>query len=189
MVKVTDKRAAILSTALKLLVEQGFHNTPMSQIAKVAGVSAGIIYHYFESKDELVHQLYHDIKAKISQALTVGEPDLLEGIETVRMVWFNAYNFYVANPQETIFLEQYENSPFNNHWEKGFDAKLKPIIDKLQKDIEAGLVVNLPIIVLYDLTFGVAMSLAKQQIAGLIQLDQAMLQQVAGAVVRAVQPL
>ena len=36
----------------------------MSKIAKESGVSAGIIYHYFANKDELIIELYKTIKLK-----------------------------------------------------------------------------------------------------------------------------
>src|SRR4051794_39390191 len=111
MPKLLDKRSAILDTAMELIVEQGFHNTPMSQIAKQAGVSAGIIYHYFESKDDLINELYREIKVKMTEAIFADTPAGLTSVETLRHIWLNAYRFYVAHPRETVFLEQYENSP------------------------------------------------------------------------------
>jgi len=57
----SDKRGAILDAALHLIAERGFHNTPVSKIAEVSGVSAGIIYHYFDSKDELIQELYREV--------------------------------------------------------------------------------------------------------------------------------
>ena len=46
----TDKRADIMDVALNLIAERGFHDSPMSLIAREAGVAAGTIYLYFESK-------------------------------------------------------------------------------------------------------------------------------------------
>lgn len=189
MDKIIDKRTAILEAALELLVAQGFHNTPMSQVAKKAGVSAGIIYHYFASKEELIHELYREVKTKLSEALIAGEPHLLPGVETVRQLWFNAFNYYVSHPKITLFLEQYDNSPFYKQWNEKLDDKIQVVVHKIQQDMEAGLLIELPVIVFYNLTFGVAISLAKQQIAGLITLDQNMLEKIAGAVVRSVQPI
>ena len=56
----------ILEAALELFAHQGFHNTTISQIAKKAGVSKGLIYNYFASKEDLVGGI-------ISQALQTGE--------------------------------------------------------------------------------------------------------------------
>lgn len=66
---MTDKRTAILKATLKLISENGFHGTPMSQIAEEAGVGAGTIYRYFESKEVLIHDLFLEVKREISQAM------------------------------------------------------------------------------------------------------------------------
>lgn len=57
-----EKREKIFNATLKLIAENGFHGTAMSRVAKEAGVSAGIIYHYFENKDELIIELYKALK-------------------------------------------------------------------------------------------------------------------------------
>ncbi|MCB0686465.1 MAG: TetR/AcrR family transcriptional regulator [Saprospiraceae bacterium] len=56
----------ILDSALHLFAHQGFHNTTISQIAKRAGVSKGLIYNYFSSKEELVGGI-------IQEAMETGE--------------------------------------------------------------------------------------------------------------------
>ncbi|PTS95622.1 TetR family transcriptional regulator, partial [Pedobacter sp. HMWF019] len=52
------KRDAILNSTLELVKSHGFHGAPMSQIAKNANVAAGTIYHYFDSKETLIIELY-----------------------------------------------------------------------------------------------------------------------------------
>lgn len=51
------KRALILEKALELFADQGFDRTAISQIAKAAGISQGLLYNYFESKEKLLHAL------------------------------------------------------------------------------------------------------------------------------------
>ena len=46
---IPDKREAILKSTLELIKDNGFHGTPISLIAKNAGVASGTIYHYFPS--------------------------------------------------------------------------------------------------------------------------------------------
>ena len=50
-----DKREAILAAALEAFVEKGFHGTAVPEIAARAGVGAGTIYRYFESKEAVVN--------------------------------------------------------------------------------------------------------------------------------------
>ena len=47
----------IEAAALELFAKRGFHNTSISAIAKAAGVSKGLLYNYYDSKDDLLYQL------------------------------------------------------------------------------------------------------------------------------------
>lgn len=66
----------ILSVATRLFVTQGFDNTSMNQIREEAGISKGLIYHYFKDKDELIDQvianLVQDALKKSGRAKSVG---------------------------------------------------------------------------------------------------------------------
>lgn len=56
--KIRDQRKAeIMSAALELFATEGYHSTPISKIAKKAGVSKGLIYNYFDSKEDLIRAL------------------------------------------------------------------------------------------------------------------------------------
>ena len=50
------RREQIMQTALELFSNEGIH-TPISRIAKEAGISKGLLYNYFESKEELLHEV------------------------------------------------------------------------------------------------------------------------------------
>ncbi len=52
-----ESRKKIINTALKLFGTYGFANTSISQIAKEAGISKGLMYNYFESKDDLLEKV------------------------------------------------------------------------------------------------------------------------------------
>ncbi|MCK4346896.1 MAG: TetR/AcrR family transcriptional regulator [Bacteroidales bacterium] len=51
------KRALILDTALELFANEGFFKTSISDITKKAGISKGLIYNYFESKEALIRTI------------------------------------------------------------------------------------------------------------------------------------
>ncbi|MEK5061208.1 TetR/AcrR family transcriptional regulator [Paenibacillus shunpengii] len=48
------RRIQILNAALRVFAEYGVEGTKMSMIAKAADLSHGLMYHYFESKEELL---------------------------------------------------------------------------------------------------------------------------------------
>ena len=68
----------ILKSAVDLIIEKGFENTTLREIAKEAGVSNPTIYNYFPSKEKL---LFGYIEQKHKEAI-----EILEGIED-----FNTY--------------------------------------------------------------------------------------------------
>lgn len=51
------RRQAILMAALDLFVERGYHETKISDIADAVPMSVGLLFHYFESKEELLKEL------------------------------------------------------------------------------------------------------------------------------------
>ena len=48
------RRKEIMDTALELFASDGFHATSISKIASKAGISKGLLYNYFESKEDLI---------------------------------------------------------------------------------------------------------------------------------------
>jgi TetR/AcrR family fatty acid metabolism transcriptional regulator len=53
-----DKRRVILDAAVRVFARQGFHTCRVSDIADEAGVAYGLVYHYFNSKDEILDTLF-----------------------------------------------------------------------------------------------------------------------------------
>jgi len=49
-----EKKHLIMQVALELFADEGYHTTSISQIAKKAGISKGLMYNYFESKEDLL---------------------------------------------------------------------------------------------------------------------------------------
>lgn len=54
------RRSEILSAALRTFSRNGFHKTTMQDIFEEADLSAGAIYRYFKSKDEIIDALCRD---------------------------------------------------------------------------------------------------------------------------------
>lgn len=51
------KRIQIIQAALDLFVERGYYGTKTSQISKRAGISEGLLFHYFSTKEILLEEL------------------------------------------------------------------------------------------------------------------------------------
>ena len=55
---VGDKRDAILRAATKVFAQNGFFQSQVADVARVAGVAAGTVYLYFRSKDDLLVSIF-----------------------------------------------------------------------------------------------------------------------------------
>jgi AcrR family transcriptional regulator len=168
------KKDDILNSTLKLVIEKGIHNTPMSIIAIEAGVGMGTIYNYFASKEELINALY--LKLKEDEAVY-----MLNNFETGMSVrqsffffWTNILKYFVSHPVEFQFLEQFYFSPLvaleARQQGAQYFAELIKVYEEGQKQeiFKKG-----DIIQQIYFTHGSLASLAKFHILGDIHLDQA----------------
>ncbi|MEE9431789.1 MAG: TetR/AcrR family transcriptional regulator [Melioribacteraceae bacterium] len=63
-----NTRHSILENALELFAEKGFKGTSISDIAKAAGVSKGLTYNYFKSKNDLMFAVFSLLEEKMGEA-------------------------------------------------------------------------------------------------------------------------
>lgn len=61
------RKEKIFQTALSLLSETGFHATTTSRIASRAGVSEGLIFRHFQSKEGLLFEILRVIEHRFKQ--------------------------------------------------------------------------------------------------------------------------
>jgi TetR/AcrR family transcriptional regulator, fatty acid metabolism regulator protein len=71
-----DKRRMILDAAVRVFARQGFHHCRVSDVADEAGVAYGLVYHYFDSKEEILNTLFLERWGIMLEA--IGEIDARE---------------------------------------------------------------------------------------------------------------
>lgn len=67
-----EKRNLIMRVALEHFAKEGYHNTTISHIAKHANISKGLMYNYFESKEELLSEI---INRSVDEISMYFDPD------------------------------------------------------------------------------------------------------------------
>ena len=60
-----DRKMAVKDAAIRLFAEKGFHATSTAQMAKLAGVSEGIIFYHFQTKDGVLISIFEDIMEEL----------------------------------------------------------------------------------------------------------------------------
>lgn len=123
-----EKRSQIMDAALELFANEGYHNTSISKIAQKAGISKGLMYNYFKSKEELVSSIIDN------------------GIEVLEEL-FDPNNDGVLTADEfDFFVNRYFDVLVENlsYWKLYFGIMMQPIVfdmvrEKYNKIIEGTL--------------------------------------------------
>ncbi|MDD2633898.1 MAG: TetR/AcrR family transcriptional regulator [Bacteroidales bacterium] len=76
-----DKRKQIIDAALVLFANKGYHATSISMIAKRAGISKGLMYNYFESKEALLYVITDEITTNIMDMMNPDHDDEITSLE------------------------------------------------------------------------------------------------------------
>jgi AcrR family transcriptional regulator len=93
--KRSETHARIQSEAVRLFLEQGFESVTLDQIAQAAGVSRRSLFHYFDTKEEIVLSAKAGFPAVVAAAVAARPADepLLDMVE-------NAFADLAAAPRD-----------------------------------------------------------------------------------------
>lgn len=180
-VELNEKCKAVYQASLELIAEQGFHGTPVSQIAKQAGVGVGSIYRYFEDKDDLIHGIHAHADRKMTKALAAAYVPGTSEKEQFFALITSLLKHLLENPLEFKFLEQYYNSPYGieKKREKFFEnipasEEDRPFLHLLKGDSFK----DLPLPTLHALAFGPMIFSLRDHFSGIQPLTEELIQQI-----------
>ena len=115
-----ERKAHIRAVALELFANEGYHGTSISKIAKKADISKGLLYNYFDSKEDVMRSI---LEEGIDQMLSGLDPNRDGVLEPHEM------EYYIHD----IFDKIRENPKF---WKLYFSISLQPAIyDLIQEKI------------------------------------------------------
>lgn len=136
--KKQKTKQAIMDAAITLFSTNGFENTSIEELAKVAGVGKGTVYGYFQTKKEILHAFCdYELDQIHKELVKRANPDapILDQVLTIYMTEFN----HVTRNKEfgRIFMRQTvfpdENDAQNNlEIEDKYFQLLFPILKKAQ---------------------------------------------------------
>lgn len=179
--KYNKVQRAVLETTLRLINEKELQATSMSLISKESGVSTGSIYHYFESKEDIINELYKGI-VKFN-----GERVLKDFYtsETIQMrfwhTWGNVIRFTRQYPKGFQFIEQYSFSPYIDDAAKQEAYKgswCGPLAKLYAEAIEKQLFIDLDPKLMVQMNFGSVVYLIKAYLQNNVDLTEELIQKV-----------
>ena len=103
----SDKRRAILDAAIRVFARQGFHSARVSDVAAEAGVAYGLVYHYFDSKDQMLNELFSERWSLLLDAIREADDELDTPQEKLKAAAGFIIESYRHNPElmKVIIIE------------------------------------------------------------------------------------
>ena len=159
-----NKKEHIYQSTLKLIFEGGFHGSPMSKIAKEAGIAVGSIYHYFPSKEDLIVEIYWYCKEMLNIHVFHEKDNNLPFEVRFKNIWMNLVKFYRKNVEIFSFLEQFYGSPFYQEARisvSAYKAEKNKLVDFLEEGKHLNQLKNLNTRILISTYIGPATTLVR----------------------------
>ena len=113
-----ERKAQIKKVALEIIYEEGLEGSSISKIAKRAKISKGLLYNYYESKEEMIKEIIQD---GIKPFVEIFDPNK-DGILTVE--------------EAKYFIDEMFHILESNlkYWRLYFSVMLQPKVMVLVKD-------------------------------------------------------
>jgi AcrR family transcriptional regulator len=98
-VKSPEKRTAILRAAVHEIARAGL-GAPTARIARRAGVAAGTLFTYFPNKEELLNQLYVELKGEVYRRINTNFPHKGSLERRARHIWSSVLDWAIEFPEK-----------------------------------------------------------------------------------------
>jgi AcrR family transcriptional regulator len=138
------RRAEILDQAFRIFLERGYDNTSLNEVILKAGLSKGMFYHHFPSKEALLAALFERMTEQnyeaIRPALSDGEVDPRIRLQNVldRVNEIRLRNVELNRPIFTSLLRP-ESQMLHQGIVDAWTARLRPILTQIiEEGVENG---------------------------------------------------
>jgi AcrR family transcriptional regulator len=100
------RRSDILRAATRVFAKKGFTDAKISDVAKEAGLSHGLVYHYFQNKDELFAAILDDKLCRAREAMAEDESIAGTALDRMRATLANWLERVQAEPETSLVITQ-----------------------------------------------------------------------------------
>lgn len=172
------KREDILQSTLDLITEEGLQSVTFAKIFKRASVGSSTFYHYFDNKEQLVNELYHNIRTHKGEFVMNGYDRSMTIYERVKGILKNAAEYSLQFPKEVEFTENYCSSPYiSEELRNSPDPSVIEIFSIIEEGQKQGIIREMNIVLCCQLVWGIVTSVIKGYLSGKYPLDDHQIQQ------------
>lgn len=94
-----EKSDLIKDVAISLFANVGYYSTSIASIAKQANISKGLLYNYFDSKEDLLKCIFSDIVDEVMTQINPKQEDKIEDNQAEHFVDI-MFDVVIENPQD-----------------------------------------------------------------------------------------
>jgi TetR/AcrR family transcriptional regulator, cholesterol catabolism regulator len=137
-----ERRAQLAATAAKLFAERGYHATSMADLTEAAGLKRGGIYHYIDTKSDLLLLIHEEVIKPLADELREIEKRKDPPAESVRAL-AQAFLGSIANRNEEVrvFLHEQRAIQDRPEWKEVRSGRrqLERVVERvLQRGVDEG---------------------------------------------------
>jgi TetR/AcrR family transcriptional regulator len=135
------KRRAILDRSAKLFAERGYARTSMAEIAAACGSSKALLYHYYENKEQLLHDLLEGHLVKLQEAMEKADAPQSPPVERLRALITALLAAYEgADALHKVQINELTSLPAARQLElKSYERRLVDLFASVLRDINPAL--------------------------------------------------
>jgi TetR/AcrR family transcriptional regulator len=135
------KRRAILARSAGLFAERGYARTSMSEIAAACGTSKALLYHYYENKEQLLHDLLKAHFIKLDQTVQAADAASAPPVERLRRLVAALLAAYEgADALHKVQINELAALPPERQLElKSYERRLVDLFARVLRDINPAL--------------------------------------------------
>lgn len=147
------KRKALVEATICLVNNDGFHAAPMSKIAKMAQISPGTIYLYFKNKQDLINQVYLEVKKELTAYAFADYKEEIDVQNGFEKIWKRIAEFKFQELDKALFLNQCDITPMLDDESRQEGIKhLQPLLNIWERGKKEGVIKPLSPYLLYAYT-------------------------------------
>ncbi len=108
------KRRQILEAATRVFAKTGYEGSRVGDIAQEAGIAYGLIYHYFENKEDILNSLFKGawgISLKVIEEIAAGDGSLSDKLSSIAGFFLEAWRLQ-PHTVEVVMLEVIRSPKF-----------------------------------------------------------------------------
>lgn len=140
---LTERQDQILDAAVVCYAQNGFHATGMADIIRESGLSAGSVYRYYKSKDELIAAIITRLltglhaRLQVSSAGASTHAELIDAALTAAQQTFSGQQLQYARLLPQVWTEALRNPGVARHVQQSYGVILNHLRERVTQ-MQAG---------------------------------------------------